>query len=197
MKRNEVSYYPEITKFIEAQVKSNFRAQGIENVHVFWESGELTSKLKELMRKYPTICACLESYSQMTPPLNLDIFGIVTNGERFEIIILEVKLKGHVGLNEWSQLIGYNLVSHARYGLLINIDSGASERLKWILTFDEDASKIIRKSSHGTEIEHLLGFMQWNTITQNFEYTNLGQIPSISALSTTLADCFNKKGHRI
>ena len=91
---------------------------------------------------------------------------------------------------DYIQLIGYNLVSNAKYGLLININAGASERLKRILTFDVDTSRIVRKKADGTEIEHLLGFMQWNTVTQNFEYTNLGEINSLSALSTALIKQF-------
>ena len=190
MKKNEVSHYPEITKFIELQLQSNFRAQGINDVNIFWKSGELTSKIQELIQEHPKECSCLDSYRKITPPLNLDIFGVVTDGVKFEIVILEVKLVTAAGLKEWSQLIGYNLVSNAKYGLLINIDAGASERLAGILSLNEDSSRIIRKKTDGSEIEHLLGFMQWNTITQNFEYTNLGQIFSLSALSSALIDEF-------
>lgn len=190
MKKNEVAYYPEITKFIESQLLSNFRSQGMDNVYIYWKMGELTSKIKELIREHPLECSCMEEYSRITPPLNLDIFGVVTNGTKFEIVILEVKLRTAVGLKEWSQLVGYNLVSNARYGLLININAGASERLNQILSFDVDSSKIIRMKKSGELIEHLLGFMQWNSVTWNFEYTNLGQLPSLSALSSLLASHF-------
>lgn len=190
MRKNEVAHYPEITKFIEAQLRSNFRAQGMTGVHIFWRTGEFTSKIKELIREHPVECACLEAYSKTTPPLNLDIFGIITDGSHFEIVILEVKRVSAVGLSEWSQLVGYNLVSDAKYGLLINIGAGASERLRGILSLNGDCSKIVRRKADGTEIEHLLGFMQWNTVTQNFEYTNLGQIYSLSALSTELIGRF-------
>lgn len=190
MKKNEIAYYPEITQFIESQLQSNFRAAGIDDIYVFWKNGELTSGLRELIRQYPVECECLAEYSRITPPLNLDIFGVVTNGTKFEMVILEIKLKDAVGLNEWSQLIGYNLVSDAKYGLLINIDAGASERLTRILSFNEDASKIIRKKKNGAIIEHLLGFMQWNSVTQNFEYSNLGQIASLSSLSKFLIEQF-------
>lgn len=175
---------------IESQLLSNFRSAGIDDISIFWKSGELTSKIKELIYEYPEKCKCLEEYSNIMSPLNLDIFCVVTNGKKFEIVILEIKLRETVGLNQWSQLIGYNLVSNAKYGLLININAGASERLKRILTFDVDTSRIVRKKADGTEIEHLLGFMQWNTVTQNFEYTNLGEINSLSALSTALIKQF-------
>ena len=190
MKKNEVAHYPEIMSFIESQLLSNFRSAGIDDISIFWKSGELTSKIKELIYEYPEKCKCLEEYSNIMSPLNLDIFCVVTNGKKFEIVILEIKLRETVGLNQWSQLIGYNLVSNAKYGLLININAGASERLKRILTFDVDTSRIVRKKADGTEIELLLGFMQWNTVTQNFEYTNLGEINSLSALSTALIKQF-------
>jgi len=145
MKRNEVSHYPEITKFIEAQLNSNFRAKGITDISIFWKNGELTSKIKELIEQYPEKCSCLQAFSRKTPPLNLDIFGVITNGENFEIVILEVKLRENVGLAEWSQLLGYTVVSNAKYGLLINIDAGASSRLTGILTAEADASRVVRK----------------------------------------------------
>lgn len=186
MKKNEVAHYPEIMKFIESQLQSNFLAEGIRDISIYWKSGELTAKIKELIREHPDECLCMDEYSKKTPPLNLDIFCVVTNGEKFEIVILEIKLRESVGLNQWSQLIGYNLVSNAKYGLLVNIDAGASDRLSRILSFDVDSSKIVRKKENGSEMVHLLGFMKWNTITQNFEYSNLGQISSLSALSSFL-----------
>ena len=193
MRKNEIAHYPEIMKFIESQLKSNFLTEGIKDISFFWKSGELTSKIKELVCEHPDKCSCLDEYSKITPPLNLDIFCVVTDGVKFEIVILEVKLKEAVGLNQWSQLIGYNLVSNAKYGLLINIDAGASDRLSRILSFDTDASRIVRKKENGIEVEHLLGFMQWNTLTQNFEYSNLGQISSLSALSSVLIAQFKPK----
>lgn len=192
MKKNEISHYPEIMKFIESQLQSNFKAAGIENVSIFWKSGELTAKIRELIREYPDKCQCLEEYCSLMPPLNLDIFCVVTNGKVFEIVILEVKLRESVGLSQWSQMIGYNLVSNARYGLLINIDAGASSRLTDILSVDADMSRIVRRMKNGTEREHMFGFMQWNTITQNFEYSNLGQIASLSQLSNALMQRFKK-----
>lgn len=186
MKKNEVAHYPEITTFIEAQLKSNFLSSGIKDIEIYWKSGELKTKISELIQEHPDKCSCIQSYVRKMSPLNLDIFGIVTNGKKFEIIILEVKLRESVGLAQWSQLVGYNLVSNAKYGLLINIDAGTSNRLSEILSNDIDASKIVRTKANGEIVEHLLGFMQWNTLTQNFEYSNLGQLWSLSSLSDKL-----------
>ena len=188
--KNEVAHYPEIMKCVEVQLQSNFRAAGVTDLKIYWKSGELTAKIKELIQEHPDTCHCMTAYSRTTPPLNLDIFAVVTDGRDFEIVILEIKLRESVGLNQWSQLIGYNLVSNARYGLLINIDAGASSRLEGILSSDVDSSKIIRQKADGTTVEHLLGFMEWNTVTQNFEYSGLGQIHSLSALSRALISRF-------
>ena len=184
--KKEVSYYPEITKFIEAQIKSNFKSKGA-NINVYWEIGELKTKLKKIIEEHPLECKCAIIMANKVLPLNLDIFGLVTNGIQFKIIILEIKKRNSVGLSEWSQLLGYTMVADASYGLLINVDSGASQRLTDILTFEKDLSKIQRVKQEKNEIkEHLLGFMEWNSLTKNFEYSNLGELHSISALTDKL-----------
>ena len=94
------------------------------------------------------------------------------------------------GLKEWSQLVGYCLVSGAKYGLLVNIDNGASPRLEQILSTEEHLSHI-RTIVNGANHEHCLGFMQWDSLTQNFEYSNLGVIRSLSELSNQLAAEFD------
>jgi hypothetical protein len=44
---------------------------------------------------------------------------------------------------------------------------------------------------NGESREHQLGFMQWNSLTQNFEYSNLGCIKSLSELSDKLSSDFS------
>lgn len=190
-KRNEVSYYPEIQNFIETQLKSNFSAKRNDELFVFWGIGELKSNLIRILSENPEKCACIQNFVRNVPPLNLDIFALVTNGKKFELLILEVKLLKGAGLKEWSQLVGYCLVSKARYGLLLNIDEGASSRLSDILIAEEHISHIktiIDESSY----EHCLGFMQWDSLTQNFEYSNLGYIKSISDLSDQIFNRFTE-----
>lgn len=187
--RNEVSYYPEIQRFIEAQLKSNFRASQHRELDVFWGIGELKTNLQRIIRANPDKCACAQAFAQRVPPLNLDIFALITDGCKFEILILEVKLMNSVGLKEWSQLVGYCLVSGAKYGLLVNINNGASPRLSQILSTEEHLSHI-RTIVNETEREHCLGFMEWDSLTQNFEYSNLGLIKSLSNLSDQLASEF-------
>lgn len=187
--RNEVSYYPEIQQFIETQLKSNFKARHSQELDMFWGIGELKTNLQRIIRANPEKCACANDFALRVPPLNLDIFALITNGVRYELLILEVKLMNSAGLKEWSQLVGYCLVSGAKYGLLVNIDNGASPRLAQILSTEEHLSHIetiVRDNKH----EHCLGFMQWDSLTQNFEYSNLGAICSISDLSNQLASEF-------
>lgn len=186
VKRNEVSYYPEIQKFIEIQLKSNFAASNKRELHVFWGIGELKSNMQRIIKEHPIECECAAQFANRVPPLNLDIFALITDGEKFELLVLEIKLVKSAGLSEWSQLVGYCLVSGAKYGLLLNIDNGGSSRLHHLLQTERHISNI--KTTIGEEQqEHLLGFMQWNSLTHNFEYSNLGAIKSISNLSNQIA----------
>lgn len=180
-RRNEVSHYPEIMQFVEAQIKSNFKASYGQELYVFCKTGELSSGLKDIVLKNKELCECVRSFSENVPPLNLDIFALITNGEKYELLILEIKKRPSVGLNEWSQLVGYCIVSNARFGLLINVDGTASKRLLDLLNADSDISSISRIKS-GEENKHLLGFMEWNSDTYNLEYSNMGAVKSISKL---------------
>lgn len=188
-KRNEVSYYSEIQNYIEMQLKSNFLAQNKKDIEVFWGIGELKSNLNRMIAENPQKCACVKAFMRRVPPLNLDIFALITDGKSFDLLILEVKLMNAAGLKEWSQLVGYCLVSGAKYGLLLNINNGASPRLKEILTLEKQLS-CIQTIVNGQEKTHYLGFMQWDSLTQNFEYSNLGVIKSISNLSAMIANGF-------
>ncbi len=190
-RRNEVSYYPEIQRFIEAQLKSNFRARNHRELNVFWGIGELKSNLQRIIRDNMEVCNCVRDFAQRTPPLNLDIFALITDGIQFELLILEVKLMNSAGLKEWSQLVGYCLVSSAKYGLLINIDNGASPRLAQILSTEHHLS-CIETIVHGNQQDHYLGFMQWDSLTQSFEYSNLGLIKTLSDLSNRIATEFTE-----
>lgn len=189
--RNEVSYYTEIQGFIEVQLKSNFKAGSNKDLHVFWGIGELKTNLQRIIAEHPFECACAEDFSKQVPPLSLDIFALVTDKQRFELLILEVKLVRSAGLSEWSQLLGYCLVSGAKYGLLLNIDNSGSPRLMQMLHTEKHISHI-NTIVNGETREHLLGFMQWNSLTQNFEYSNLGVIKSLSDLSNRLVAEFTE-----
>jgi hypothetical protein len=187
--RNEVSYYPEIQKFIEAQLKSNFVASNKRELYIFWGIGELKTNLERIIKENPSECSCTIKFSECVPPLNLDIFALITDGVLFELLILEVKLVKSAGLSEWSQLVGYCLVSGSKYGLLVNIDNGSSPRLAQMLHSEHHISHI-QTIVNGEPREHMLGFMQWNSLTHNFEYSNLGLIKSLSELSSRLASEF-------
>lgn len=187
--RNEVSYYPEIQRFIEEQIVSNFRVKNQKEINVYWGIGELKSNLRQIIAEHPDKCGCVKEFVQKVPPLNLDIFALITDGSKFELLILEIKLVKSAGLKEWSQLVGYCLVSKAKYGLLININNGGSERLMHILATENYVSSI--KTMEGDAVfDHKLGFMQWDSVTQNFVYSNLGIVKSISSLSNLLIEDF-------
>lgn len=79
-KRNEISYYSEITTFIEAQLKSNFLSLKNDKIEVYWGIGELKKNLLEIISKNPEKCMCVNSFANTIPPLSLDIFALITNG---------------------------------------------------------------------------------------------------------------------
>ena len=176
--RNEVSYYPEIQRFIEEQLKSNFRISSQRELCVYWGIGELKTNLQRIISAHPDECECVRSFANRVPPLNLDIFALITDRTHFELLILEVKLLHGAGLKEWSQLIGYCLVSGAKYGLLVNIENGGSPRL----------NETIINETHRS---HCLGLMTWDSLTQNFEYSNLGAVKSLSDLSEQIRTEFS------
>lgn len=189
--RNEVSYYLEIQSFIEMQLKSNFRASNQMGIFVYWGIGELKKNLLQIIDEHPKECSCALEFAKRVPPLSLDIFAIITDGIKFELLILEIKLVKSAGLKEWSQLVGYCLVSGAKYGLLINIDNGSSPRLTQTLHSEQHMSHI-QTTVKGKSCEHILGFMQWNSYTNNFEYSSLGNIKSLSDLSEKIISEFAK-----
>lgn len=189
-KRNEISYYPEIQRYIETQLISNFKYSSNQDLHVFWGIGELRSNLLKIISSNWEICRNAFDFANMLPPLNLDIFGLITDGENYDLLILEVKLLKSAGLKEWSQLVGYCLVSKAKYGFLINIDGTASSRLSDILNSDSSISKIVTIESNN-EIVHKLGFLEWDSVTQDFAYTNLGYLRSLSKLSDDVFEEFS------
>jgi len=184
--RNEVSYYPEIQRFIEEQLKSNFRIKSQRELYVYWGIGELKTNLQRIISSHPDKCECARSFTNRVPPLNLDIFALVTDGTHFELLILEVKLLHGAGLKEWSQLVGYCLVSGAKYGLLVNIENGGSPRLNQILSTEYHLSHI-ETIVNETHRSHCLGLMTWDSLTQNFEYSNLGAVKSLSDLSEQIS----------
>ena len=183
--RKEIDYYDEIKTFIEAQIKSNFTIASSRTLHVYWGIGELKSCLKQIISEHSIECSCAAEFAELTPPLSLDIFALITDGAKFELLIIEVKNIKSAGLSEWSQLVGYCLVSSAKYGLLINIDSGESPRLTQMLATERHIS-YINTVVDNEKREHCLGFMQWDSLTRKIKYSNRGEIKSLPELSKRL-----------
>lgn len=188
----ETSYYPEIMSFIKTQIESNFKASN-SRLKVYFKTGELCSKLHDIIIENNITATSIVNFAESTPPLSLDIFGLITDGTQFELLILEVKLKSSVGLTQLSQLIGYCIVSKAEYGLLINIDGGESKRFSDLLVNEHDLTHIVRTlNGSGKVIEHNLGVMEWDSVTKNLNYTGTGAIRTISELCKKIENKFNK-----
>lgn len=181
--RNEISYYDEIMRFVKAQIESNFVAWE-RPLKVYCKTGELRSGLQAIIKENHIVTPSILDFAASTPPLSLDIFSLITDGIKYELLIIEVKLKKSVGLTQLSQLIGYCIVSKAQYGLLVNVNGGESPRLTNLITNEPDLMHIIRplEKKHET-IEHNLGVMEWDSETQNMIYTGYGAIRTLSELS--------------
>ena len=141
--RNEISYYDEIMQFIKEQIESNFTAWE-RPLKVYCKTGELRHGLQEIVAENKITTPSILEFASSTPPLSLDIFALITDGIKYELLIVEVKLLKSVGLTQLSQLIGYCIVSNAQYGLLINIDGGESPRLTDLIMNEPDLMHIIR-----------------------------------------------------
>ena len=132
-------------------------------------------------------------FAHSTPPLSLDIFALITDGVKYELLILEVKRLRSVGLTQLSQLIGYCIVSNAQYGLLINVDGGESPRLTHLITNEPDLMHIVRPlGKRQATIEHNLGVMEWDSETQNMTYTACGASRTLSELCKKLELAFRR-----
>lgn len=90
-KRNEVSYYPELMKFIKNQIESNFKASK-NPLKVYCKTGELKKGLAEIISENGITTPSIISFANNTPPLSLDIFALITDGIDYELLIIEVKL---------------------------------------------------------------------------------------------------------
>lgn len=188
--RDEVSYYNEIMGFIKDQIESNFQAAR-NPLKVYCKTGELRHGLQEIIRENNITTASIVNFAASTPPLSLDIFALITDGEKYELLILEVKLLKSVGLTQLSQLIGYCIVSNAQYGILINVDGGESPRLTNLIMNEPDVMHIVRHL-YGKDVvvEHNLGVMEWDSETQNLTYTGYGRIRTVSELCRRLSEKF-------
>ena len=198
--RNEESYYPEIMNFVKLQIESNFYTSK-KPLKVYCKTGELRKGLEEIINENGITATSILEFAAKTPPLSLDIFGLITDGVLYELLILEVKLLNSVGLAQLSQLIGYCIVSNAQYGILINVNGGESSRLTELLVNEPNLTCIKREipvyksteiSRDSAIVEHSLGVMEWDSDTKNLIYTGYGGIKSMSDLCNKLSLRFRK-----
>ena len=197
--RNEESYYPEIMNFVKLQIESNFYASK-KPLKVYCKTGELRKGLEEIIQENNITVPSILKFAARTPPLSLDIFGLITDGTFYELLIIEVKLLNSVGLANLSQLIGYCIVSNAQYGILVNVNGGESPRLTELLVNEPNLTCIKRciplyqttgNANDNLIIEHNLGVMEWDSDTKNLIYTGYGGIKSLSDLCNKLTQRFD------
>lgn len=182
--------------FMETQLKSNFASMG-RSYRVASAKGEIKKGLQKLITEGTIDSPQLRQFAAEVPPLELDVFLVILNnlGE-FVILVCEIKNITSVGLRELSQLIGYCLIANSKFGLLINVDGGISNRFVDILVNEPYITHIVRIEAQQAELkidkaliqEHLLGVMKWNSKTKRLEYTNAGKIITIPQLCKEISN---------
>lgn len=186
MRRIETDYYQEITAELVKQIQNNIDDEQYVIKPII---GEISSGLRTLIANGYEAGEYLKDYSLAVHRLHLDISIIIENrvNKNFEVVIFEIKKVSNLGLSELSQLIGYCLVSKAKFGVLINIDKAVSKDFSIILDGDKDLTNILRLIDD-KKICHQLGVMKWNSKTLKIEYTNSGAIKSLPALAEKIVD---------
>ena len=189
MKRKEVDYYNEIAVELVRQFESNLSSNEYSVKPII---GEISSGLRTLIANGYSVGDSLEKYSKSVHRLHLDIAILVENKKtgKFEVIVFEVKKVNNLGLSELSQLIGYCLVSKAKFGVLINVDRAVSREFSIILDGDKDLTEIVRIIDD-KKVEHRFAVMVWNSSTLRIEYTNSGAIKSIPDLVKVVEESLN------
>jgi len=180
--RREVDYYKEIALGLKDLFISNMPDS--LHVSVYPLIGEIKAALQNLILNEKVDERLIKPIIQGIDTLSLDVSFLLVNNKtkKYEIVILEIKRTSAVGLTELSQLIGYCLVSKAKFGILVNVDNTVSSRFSTILERDFDLTIIERTLKNDQDIVHKFGVMKWNSKTLAFEYTNAGSIKSIPEL---------------
>jgi hypothetical protein len=182
--RQEMDYYPEIAVFIGDCLRADL-SQGPYSVLVVYGNCraelEMACGNKNISEGLKT---CYQTWLERLDGLKTDILVIACNTDTWQsdMVVIEVKLRAKVGLTEYSQMLGYCLVSGAGYGLLVNVDAMDSPALQYILNTNAGLTTIVRKYGEGT-ICHRFGVMEWSSVSKQFAYTNRGAIQSIPQLA--------------
>jgi hypothetical protein len=188
---NEKNHYQAILQYLQRQIQSVSSAQGFNHLAILGGTDvALANGIKKVCKDHQLYYEEIRNYVEGLGVLQIDGFLLVINKitRRFEVVVCEIKDKTALGLAEYSQLMGYCLSSYCRYGLLINVDTGASRHLSELLSLDGDLCKVNRMLSDGTVMDHSFGIFTWNSITQHLDTLNLGGIKSLSKMALEIVD---------
>ena len=179
--RKEIEYYQEISMRLVDIFKANLPKD--QSIIISSLIGDIHSGLNTLIANGYDVGDKLREYSKEIYHLRLDITLLLENKRngKFDLVIFEIKKVKSLGLSEFSQLIGYCLVSKIKFGILINIDNGLSSDFSSILESDRDITEIKRIIDNKI-FEHDFGVIFYNSSTKQFEYSNLGKVKTIPNL---------------
>ena len=173
---NEVSYYPELASSLEETIKANLSSNDINVKALYLPT--YGNNIRDYLVYYVehnkgNVSKSLEVFLKDVPKVRTDTIVLFDNPktDKFTIVIVEVKLLNSAGLSEFSQLIGYNLVTKIEYGILVNVGGRISTDLNSILISDADVTKIERIiSTPPYKQMHKIGVMSYNPSTKNLDY---------------------------
>lgn len=173
---NEVSYYPELASSLEEAIKANLSNENINIQALYLPT--FGNNIRDYLDYYiehnkGNVSNSLIDFSKDIPKVRTDTIVLFDNPttDKFTIVIVEVKLLSSAGLSEFSQLIGYNLVTKIEYGILVNVGGRVSTDLNSILISDADVTKIERIiSTPPYKQMHKIGVMSYNPTTKNLDY---------------------------
>jgi len=182
--RSETRYYESIAASLESLLRSELRNNDIE---MEWRIGEFSKGLREISKKWGS--KEVRILAEKCSELNLDIFFVARKKPNNNIclLILEVKAVGAVGLSDFSQLVGYMMVSGAQLGLLVNVDGRMSSRLGDVLGDYLELTNIVRLVGD-KRIEHKIGVFYFDTATRRFRYSSRGPILNVPKLAEMIKE---------
>jgi len=161
--KSEISYYDEISSFLNEKFKLFFKKDGkiivsfiplgsitLKNA-IFHEIKRLNIKDKHFLKKI-----------DLTDGLQVDIAGIIHEiGKKTLLIIIEVKLGG-LNLTHLSQLAGYCIYSETTRGILLSVNGNPSKN--FIELLQHKPKKLIIKATENTKMnKYRFSIGQWNT----------------------------------
>lgn len=183
---SEIDHYTDIGNQLKILIEANLEDKVDEYDVRFRKHTRLSEMLQSVGQELESEKLLEDSKNALPLDLDIVVFVYFPDTDEYEKIIVEVKDRSKVGLMNFSQLTGYNLVSKTRYGLLVNVDGGMSSELQKILEYQKDLSSFSQKTNE-SEIKHEFGVFKWETSSKKLVRTGIEPLNSIPKIAEKIA----------